>query len=106
MDTDIQELQQKILLLENEVKDLKNIINLTIIEDNTDNYRRLLTPAEKQNVFNTIKLLVSSINGVDILQDDIVISTNGRIDLLTNVLTKKYSVWQRWYEENNNTSNP
>jgi hypothetical protein len=106
MDTDIQELQQKILLLENEVKDLKNIINLTIIEDNTHNYRRLLTPAEKQNVFNTIKLLVSSINGVDILQDDIVISTNGRIDLLNNVLSKKYGVWQRWYEENNDTLNP
>jgi hypothetical protein len=128
--TTINELQQKIELLENEVRTLKNgitcnvlppdsdqstseqvlqgltVINNSILNNQANDCKRLLTPHEKKNVLHCIKLLVSSINGVDILQDDIVISTSGNIDLLSNVLSKKYIIWQKWYEENNDMINP
>lgn len=103
MNTQIHELQQKISILEDEVKNLKNIVNLSIIDDKSNNCRRLLVPNEKNNVLNYIKLLISSINSNDILHDDIVISTNGNIDLLNNVLSKKYNSWRIWYEQNKDT---
>lgn len=103
MNTQIHELQQKISILEDEVKNLKNIVNLSIIDDKSNNCRRLLVPNEKNNVLNYIRLLISSINSNDILHDDIVISTNGSIDLLNNVLSKKYNSWKIWYEQNKDT---
>ena len=103
MNSQIHELQQKISILEDEVKNLKNILNLSIIDDKSNNCRRLLVPNEKNNVLNYIKLLISSINSDDILHNDIVISTNGSIDLLSNVLNKNYHTWQRWYEQNKDT---